>query len=59
MDGAWFKARPLLLAALAQLVRALVCGTRGPQFETERRYHFLIIANYFIAARLVCIPTEI
>jgi len=21
------------------LVRALVCGTRGPQFEPEKRYH--------------------
>ena len=27
-------------AALAQLVRALVCGTRGPPFEPGRRYQF-------------------
>ena len=26
-------------AALAQLVRALVCGTRGPWFDPKRRYH--------------------
>ena len=39
-----------LLAALAQLVRALVCGTRGPQFETERRYHFQNYLFYSVAA---------
>ena len=28
-------------AALAQSVRALDCGSRGPLFESGRRYHFL------------------
>ena len=27
-------------AALAQLVRALDCGSRGPRFDPERWYHF-------------------
>src|SRR5690554_6023770 len=32
---------PLIsFAALAQLVRALDCGSRGPPFNPERRYHF-------------------
>jgi hypothetical protein len=29
-------------AALAQLVRALDCGSRGPPFEPGRRYHHSI-----------------
>ncbi len=28
-------------AALAQLVRALDCGSRGPPFNSGRQYHFL------------------
>ncbi len=32
-------AKSPMCAALAQLVRALVCGTRGPPFKPERRYH--------------------
>ena len=31
---------PSRYAALAQLVRALDCGSRGPRFDPERWYHF-------------------
>jgi hypothetical protein len=32
-------------AALAQLVRALVCGTRGPPFNPGRRYQICDISS--------------
>ena len=34
------KANNARRAALAQLVRALDCGSRGPPFKPGRRYHF-------------------
>jgi hypothetical protein len=33
-----------LRAAIAQLVRALDCGSRGPPFKPGWRYHFIVAA---------------
>ena len=45
------RVRPALIsalsAALAQLVRALECGSRGPLFKSGRRYHLKAVRNQF------------
>lgn len=37
-----------VIAALAQLVRAPVCGAGGPWFEPKRRYHPSLFKRYLI-----------
>ncbi len=56
MDCLVYASRLTIIdAALAQLVRALVCGTRGPQFKPERRYHFSV--NYQDKVEVGCMTT--
>lgn len=45
--GVTCRYQPHLGAALAQLVRALDCGSRGPPFEPGRWYHLSIKNNDF------------
>ena len=50
--GGLSKPPPKSCAALAQLVRALDCGSRGPRFDPERWYHStpLKLLAFFVLA---------